>query len=203
MNCSNRFAVLSSLPNAESNPCSLHMSAITKTRQTPSITLKTKLIGNVTGRQIDAEALLDSGAEGIILHPRFAERYGLTLRPLPRPFPVRNVDNSENVMGLVRSSTTQTLRIYSQNSNAYHQERVEFFVADIGDFDLILGTDWLHEHNPEIDWPRQQVHMTRCPASCQLHEPPVKNLQTATPPSISPTITYSQAPSPPDTPTSS
>ncbi|TFY55573.1 hypothetical protein EVG20_g9269, partial [Dentipellis fragilis] len=101
--------------------------------------LRTKLIGRITGRQLDAEALLDSGAEGLVLHPRFAAQHNLTLNPLKHPFPVCNVDNSENVM------------------DSYHQEKVQFFVADIGDFDIILGTDWLEEYNPEIDWLARRV----------------------------------------------
>ncbi|TFY65842.1 hypothetical protein EVG20_g5238 [Dentipellis fragilis] len=75
---------------------------------------------------------------------------------------------------------TQTLRIYSHDSTSYHQEKVQFFVADIGDFDIILGTDWLEEHNSEIDWLARRVDMTRCLPSCKLYYPLVKNLDTCT-----------------------
>ncbi|KAF5363148.1 hypothetical protein D9758_008361 [Tetrapyrgos nigripes] len=128
------------------------MSAITRNRQVPSITLKTELIGKVTGRKIDANALIDSSAEGIIINSQFAQENQLTLLPIKNPFPVRNVDGSENTMGWVRQYTTQNLRIYSQDNKAYHEEKAKFYVTDIGDHDIILGTDWLEEHNPEIDW---------------------------------------------------
>ncbi|RDX41063.1 hypothetical protein OH76DRAFT_1322931, partial [Lentinus brumalis] len=94
-------------------------------------------------RQIGARALLDSGAEGIILNSRFAKAHHLSLKPLQHPFPVRNVDGTENVMGWVRHTTTQTVRIYSRNGRSYHEERAEFYITDIGDQDMILGTDWL------------------------------------------------------------
>ncbi|KAI0038346.1 hypothetical protein FA95DRAFT_1473646, partial [Auriscalpium vulgare] len=68
------------------------------------------------------------------------------------PFPVRNIDNTENVMGWVTHSTTQTIRVYAKDSSSYHKEEAEFFLTDIGDYDMILGIDWLDIHNPVVDW---------------------------------------------------
>ncbi|VDB94093.1 unnamed protein product [Peniophora sp. CBMAI 1063] len=67
---------------------------------------------------------------------------------------------------------------------SYHEELIEFFVADIGDHDLILGTDWLHTHNPEVDWSKSRVDMTRCPPDCTLVNPPVTHLRTLHPLSL-------------------
>ncbi|KAF5374292.1 hypothetical protein D9758_004617 [Tetrapyrgos nigripes] len=156
------------------------MSAITRNKQIPSITLKTELIGKITGRKIDANALIDSGAEGIIINSQFAQRNQLTLLPIKNPFPVRNVDGSENTMGWVREYTIQNLRIYSRDNKAYHEEQAEFYVTDIGDHDIILGTDWLDEHNPDIDWSDSRVDMTRCPETCITSKPPVLHLKTKT-----------------------
>ncbi|KAF5318226.1 hypothetical protein D9758_019058 [Tetrapyrgos nigripes] len=154
------------------------MSAITRNRQIPSITLKTELIGKFTGRKIDANALIDSGAEGIIINGQFARKHQLTLLPIKNPFPVRNIDGSENTMGWVREYTIQKLRIYSRDGVAYHEEEAEFYVTDIGDHDIILGTDWLEEHNPDIDWSDSRVDMTRCPETCITAKPPVLHLKT-------------------------
>ncbi|KAF5362768.1 hypothetical protein D9758_011724 [Tetrapyrgos nigripes] len=162
------------------------MSAITRNKQIPSITLKTELIGKITGRKIDANALIDSSAEGIIINSQFAQRNQLTLLPIKNPFPVRNVDSSENTMGWVREYTIQNLRIYSRDNKAYHEEQAEFYVTDIGDHDIILGTDWLEEHNPDIDWSDSWVDMTRCPETCITAKPPVLHLKTKT---LKPTIT--------------
>ncbi|KAF5319135.1 hypothetical protein D9758_018626 [Tetrapyrgos nigripes] len=144
------------------------MSVITRNRQIPSITLKTELIGKVTGRKIDADALIDSGAEGIIINGQFTQKNQLTLLPIKNPFPVRNVDGSENTMGW-----------------AYHEEQAEFYVMDIGDHNIILGTDWLEEHNPDINWSDSRVDMTRCPETCITAKPPVLHLKTK---SLKPTV---------------
>ena len=31
---------------------------------------------------------------------------------------------------------------------------------------MILGIPWLAAHNPEIDWEKGEVRMTRCPLLC-------------------------------------
>ena len=87
LNNRNRYGILE--PVCErSFPSELRMLAITQNRQEPSITLKVEFIGKMTGRKIDAEALIDSGAEGIIINTRFAENNHFTLLPINTPFPV-------------------------------------------------------------------------------------------------------------------
>ena len=49
-----------------------------------------------------------------------------------------------------------------------------FYVAKIGKENIILGTDWLLEHNLEVDWHAYGLHFTRCPPSCQIKEGLVK-----------------------------
>ncbi|KDQ65194.1 hypothetical protein JAAARDRAFT_95269, partial [Jaapia argillacea MUCL 33604] len=35
---------------------------------------------------------------------------------------------------------------------------------------IILGSDWLLEHNPEMDWQSYILEFTRCPESCKISE---------------------------------
>ncbi|KAF5334474.1 hypothetical protein D9758_017565 [Tetrapyrgos nigripes] len=126
--------------------------------------------------KINADALIDSGAEGIIINSHFAQENHLTLLPIKNPFPVCNIDGSKNTMGWVQHYTIQKLQIYSKNKKSYHKEQAEFYVTDIGDHDIILGTDWLEEHNPEIDWLFSRMDMVRCPETCTLVNPPILNL---------------------------
>ena len=58
--------------------------------------LRVTLVGQKTGREISARALLDSGAKGIIVDHEFAKRNKLTLRTLAKPIPVKNVDGTMN-----------------------------------------------------------------------------------------------------------
>jgi gag-polyprotein putative aspartyl protease len=140
--------------------------------RSPSITLRVSLVGKHSGKEISARALVDSGAEGMIIHQDFAKRNNLTLRTLKSPLPVRNVDGSSNTSGAVHHTTIQTLRIKAPQNN-YHEERSEFYITAIGDHDIILGTDWLNAHNPEVNWTTSQLSFTRCPDTCSLSTKPI------------------------------
>jgi hypothetical protein len=142
------------------------------------------LVGKKSGREISARALLDSGAEGIIIDHDYANSHKLTLRTLVKPIPVRNVDGTPNRKGTVQYTTIQTIRIKSL-SNEYHEETSELYVTSLGDHDIIFGTDWLQAHNPEVDWAKPQLAFTRCPNTCALSisplviEPRLKHQQVA------------------------
>jgi hypothetical protein len=61
---------------------------------------------------------------------------------------------------------------------------VELYVTNIGDMDLILGSDWLKTHNPGINWRTSEINFDRCPASCTTKNPPIKAVAKIKPKSI-------------------
>jgi len=48
-----------------------------------------------------------------------------------------------------------------------HSERMLLAVSRLGKQNLILGYDWLKDHNPKIDWEKKEVEMTCCPLCCE------------------------------------
>jgi len=40
-------------------------------------------------------------------------------------------------------------------------------VSGLGKQSLILGYNWLKDHNPKVDWEKGEVEMTRCPLWCE------------------------------------
>ena len=72
-----------------------------RNRRSPSVTLRVALVGKTSSKQISARALLDSGAEGIIIDHNFARKHQLTLCTLVNPLPVKNVDGTLNKQGSV------------------------------------------------------------------------------------------------------
>jgi len=54
-----------------------------------------------THKGVSARALLDSGAMGLFMSKRLAEKQGFKLEKLARPIKVRNVDGSDNRGGLI------------------------------------------------------------------------------------------------------
>jgi len=109
---------------------------------------------------IMVEALLDSGATGLVMSSEFARKQGFKLKKLNRPMYVRNVDGSLNKEGPIEH--TVEVNIYYQE----YRERTEIDVIGGQKWTVILGMLWLAHHNPEIDWKTEEVKMTRCPEEC-------------------------------------
>src|SRR6266581_479190 len=47
-----------------------------------------------------------------------------------------------------------------------HTELANLFVTNTGDHDVLLGTDWLSKHNPNINWATNTITLNRCPNMC-------------------------------------
>ena len=94
---------------------------------------------------ITVEALLDSGATGLVMSSEFAKKQGFKLKKLERLMQVRNVDGSFNREGLIKN--TVEVNIYYQG----HRERMEIDVIGGQKWSVILGVPWLAHYNSEID----------------------------------------------------
>jgi len=73
---------------------------------------------------------------------------------------VKNVDGTVNVGGAI---------MYQVECNMFfkgHIERVRMDVCNLEKTEVILGMPWLAAHNPEIDWEKGKVKMTRCSPIC-------------------------------------
>ena len=68
------------------------------------------------------EALLDSGATGLVMSSEFARKQGFKLKKLERPINVRNMDGSFNKEGPIENMVE--INIYYQG----HKERMEIDV---------------------------------------------------------------------------
>jgi len=113
-----------------------------------------------THEGVTVKALLDSRATGMFVDRKFVEKHGFRMDRLEKPLMVTNVDGSNNSGGRIT---------HEVECNVYYkgyQERMKFDVCNLGRTDVILGMPWLAAHNPEIDWERGEVKMTRCPPWC-------------------------------------
>jgi len=67
------------------------------------VTIKIGLERLDTQEGIMVEALLDSGATGLVMSLEFARKKGFKLKKLERPIQVRNIDGSFNREGLIEN----------------------------------------------------------------------------------------------------
>ena len=124
------------------------------------ITVKIGLERIDTQERITVEALLDSGATGLVMSSEFAKKQGFKFKKLERPINVRNMDGSLNKERPIEN--TVEVNIYYQG----HRERTAIDVIGGQKWTVILGMPWLACYNPEIDWRIGEVKMTRCLEEC-------------------------------------
>ena len=97
------------------------------------VTVKIGLERIDTQEGITVEALLDSGATGLVMSSEFARKQGFKLKKLERLMNVRNVDGSLNKKGPIEN--TVEVNIYYQG----HRERIEINVIGGQKWMVILG----------------------------------------------------------------
>jgi hypothetical protein len=119
-------------------------------------------IGLTKGQKTVMEkAMLDSGATSSFVSNHFLKHHQFSPKPLATPIKVRNVDNTTNKSGYIRSYVELPIKIGD------HISRERFLVTDIGDDRIMMGIDWLKKHNPGINWQTGEIQFTRCPENCQ------------------------------------
>jgi len=107
------------------------------------------------------KALLDCGATRSLIDRDFVCSKGMNTQTLSHNILVFNVDGSPNETEQI-SEVVDIVLWYKT-----HSERMLLAVSGLGKQSLILGYDWLKDHNPKIDWEKGEVEMTRCPLRCE------------------------------------
>jgi len=108
-----------------------------------------KVIANTLDTQdiYTIHALLDSGATASFIDSQWAKENNLSSLPLLAPQNVFNADGTKNLHGRVTHQVQLHITV---------QEHVclkWFFITNLGKSKkMIIGMDWLKEHNPSIDW---------------------------------------------------
>jgi len=124
-----------------------------------------------THKGVTVKALLDSGTTRMFADKNFVEKNGFKLEKLERAIKIRNVDGMENSGGIVTHEIEYN--VYLKDL----MERMRLDVCDLGRTEVILGMPWLVAHNPEIDWEKAEVRITRCPSLCGKREKARKILE--------------------------
>jgi hypothetical protein len=106
------------------------------------------------------QALIDCGATACFIDIEWAKLNNVPTRPLTKPIPVYNVDGTANDAGAI----TDIANIILHYEN--HSERTQLAITHLGKQSLILGYNWLCNHNLEINWQTKDVKMSHCPLQC-------------------------------------
>jgi len=107
------------------------------------------------------KALLDCRATGSFINRDFVYSKEINTWTLSHNILVFNVNGSPNKEEQI-SKVVDVVLCYKT-----HSERMLLAVSGLGKQSLILGYDWLKDHNPKIDWEKGEVKMTCCPLQCK------------------------------------
>jgi len=129
--------------------------------QGTSLLLPVEIGTTDTSELYSVEALLDSGATRSLIDRDFVRSKGINTWTLSHNIPVFNVDGSPNKVGQISEVVDVVLRYKT------HSERMLLAISGLRKQSLILGYDWLKDHNSRIDWEKGEVEMTRCPLWCE------------------------------------
>jgi len=107
------------------------------------------------------KALLDCRATKSLIDRDFVCSKGMNTWTLSHNIPVFNVNGSPNKAGQISKVVDVVLHYKT------YSERMLLAISRLGKQSLILGYDWLKDHNPRIDWEKGEVEMTHCPLRCE------------------------------------
>ena len=106
-------------------------------------------------KPIKTFALVDSGASASCISESFSRRHSLPRRLKDVPIPIMAVDDRPIASGLVTQDVLTNLLIDS------HDETIVLSIVSVS-YPIILGLDWLHHHNPYIDWEDANLSLLCC-----------------------------------------
>ena len=129
--------------------------------QGTSILLPVEIETTNTSKLHSVKALLNSRASGSFIDRDFVYSKGIKTWTLSCNILVFNVDSFPNKAGQI-SEVVDILLCYK-----IHSKRMLLAVSGLGKQSLILGYNWLKDHNPKIDWEKREVKMTRCLLWCE------------------------------------
>jgi len=120
------------------------------------VTVKIGLKQGEKEEGIVIEALLDSGATGLVMSEEFARKHRFRRTKLERLIYMRNVDRTLNYARPIVD--TVEVEIFFKG----YKERTLIDVIEGQKWGVILGMPWLACYNTEINWRTGEVQMIRC-----------------------------------------
>lgn len=117
---------------------------------------------------IHTKAFLDSGAQTSLVGEHFVSRHSLPRHVLDTPLALQTFDGQPAAAGLVTQGVLTHLSITSSDDlKSSHREFKSFGIAQMP-FEIMLGSDWLRHHNPQVDWIKESLHFTCCNSNSKV-----------------------------------
>ena len=112
---------------------------------------------HLSWKRAKTTALLDSGVTENFISMQYAKELQLPIKCLQKPWPVYNVDGTQNKNGDIKHSTDLEMQTGSQRVWLW------FFLTDLADQKAILGYLWFTANQPKIDWAQGWIDSSQLP----------------------------------------
>ena len=96
-------------------------------------------------KRAETVALLDSGAMENFINISYAQKMNLLIQKLTQERKLFNVDGTPNKVGTLKYFIDMTMRIGEKRT------RLQYFLTELGENQLILGYPWFASAQPRID----------------------------------------------------
>jgi len=107
------------------------------------------LVLSVSANNLSIKALLDNGSEADLIDQSFTRKQHLPTFRLRKPIPLKLGD------GTPYRNLTEAAMVDLQIGD--HHEQKLFYIVPGLKYKLILGDNWLQDHNPQINWKERAV----------------------------------------------
>ena len=113
-------------------------------------------------KTVTINAMIDSGATEDLINQEVCNKHGIKIIKAKNPREIYLVEGKPSAMGLVTHMTKVPMDISS------HRKLATFQVANLQNYEVILGMPWLRKHNPTIDWNDKKITFNdeRCTTWC-------------------------------------
>jgi hypothetical protein len=125
-----------------------------------SLTVEVEIESTDTTVRQCTQAFIDCSATGCFIDIEWAKLNNVPTHPLTKLILIYNVDGTTNNAGMIMDIAD--IILHYEN----HSEHTQLAITHLGKQSLILGYNWLHNHNPEINWQTKDVKMSCCPVQC-------------------------------------
>jgi len=95
--------------------------------------------------------MIDSGADGSFFPEHLAKQAGVKMEPRKNPYEIKLPSGQTYQVSTIARKVPLDIQGY--------KEEKDFDVVEMPTEQIILGTDWLHERNPQIDWKKGEVNI--------------------------------------------
>jgi len=98
---------------------------------------------------IPVRSLLDNGSEADLIDEEYVCKYKIPTLKLNSPISLHLADGTK-----LQNLTKAALIDFHVGE---HHEQWLFYVAKLGEYQMIVGDNWLQEHNPQINWTQRSL----------------------------------------------